>query len=111
MKTWIAQAARLRPERHFERPMQCYAERPAGVVQMLEAAAARNPAGEALVCGEVRLTWQALRERVGGGVPPTWQARRERVARAAGALASRGVAPGDRIGLLLGNRAEFPIAF
>src|SRR3954468_14628943 len=96
MKTWIAQAGRLRSERHFERPMQCYAERPAGVVQMLEAAAARNPAGEALVCGDVRLTWQALRERV---------------ACAAGALASRGVAPGDRVGLLLGNRTEFPIAF
>src|SRR3954453_22685273 len=64
MKTWIAQAPRLRPERHFERSMHCYAERPAGLVQMLEEAVARNPAGEALVCGEVRLTWQALRERV-----------------------------------------------
>src|SRR3954471_9340567 len=96
MKTWIAQAPRLRPERHFERSMHCYAERPAGLVQMLEEAVARNPAGEALVCGEVRLTWQALRERV---------------ACAAGALASRGVTPGDRVGLLLGNRAEFPIAF
>src|SRR3954471_6457109 len=96
MKTWMAQAPRLRPERHFERSMHCYAERPAGVVQMLEEAVARNPAGEALVCGEVRLTWQAVRERV---------------ACCAGALAGRGVGSGDRVGLLLGNRPEFPIAF
>src|SRR3954467_2803345 len=96
MKTWIAQAPRLRPERHFERSMHCYAERPAGLVQMLEEAVARNPAGEALVCGEGRLTWQALRERV---------------ACCAGALAGHGVGSGDRVGLLLGNRVEFPIAF
>jgi len=76
--------------------MLCYAERPCGVVQMLEEAVARNPGGEALVCGAQRLTWRALRERV---------------ASAAGALARRGIGPGDRVGLRLGNGAEFPIAF
>src|SRR5258706_15838166 len=95
MKTWIGRAPALRAERHFERPMQCFAQRPRGLVQMLEEAAARNPQGEALVCGGTRLSWQALRARV---------------AAAAGAFAQRGIGPGDRVGLLLGNRAEFPIA-
>jgi acyl-CoA synthetase (AMP-forming)/AMP-acid ligase II len=96
MKTWTDRVAPLRPERHFDRPARCFAERPAGVVPMLEQALARNPRGEALVCGETRLTWAALAERV---------------ARTAGALASRGIGPGDRVGLRLGNCAEFPLAF
>jgi long-chain acyl-CoA synthetase len=96
MKTWTARVPELRPERHFERPAQCYAERPPGLVAMLEAAAARNPGGEALVCGAERFTWAGLRERV---------------AQAAGALAQRGIGPGDRVGILLGNRIEFPLAF
>jgi acyl-CoA synthetase (AMP-forming)/AMP-acid ligase II len=63
---------------------------------MLEEAVARNPRGEALVCGETRLTWEALAERV---------------ARTAGALARRGIGPGDRVGIRLGNGVEFPLAF
>jgi long-chain acyl-CoA synthetase len=96
MKTWSQRVPPLRAERHFDRPAQCYAERPPGLVAMLEAAVARNPAGEALVCGKARLTWQGLRQRV---------------AQAAGALAARGVGPGDRVGILLGNRIQFPLAF
>src|SRR4051812_9087715 len=96
MKTWLERVPALRPERHFDRPMQCYAERPSGLVAMLEEAAARNPEGEALVCGDTRFTWQALRQRV---------------AETAGAFAQRGIKAGDRVGLLLGNRIEFPLAF
>ncbi|HEX5477619.1 MAG TPA: AMP-binding protein, partial [Burkholderiales bacterium] len=96
MKTWTGRVPALRPERHFERPAQCFVERPGGLVQMLEEAAARNPEGEALVCGETRLSWRALRARV---------------AAAAGALVRRGIGPGDRVALLLGNRIEFPLAF
>jgi acyl-CoA synthetase (AMP-forming)/AMP-acid ligase II len=96
MKTWAARVPALRAERHFETPMQCYAERPRGLLQMLDEAVARNPDGEALVCAETRLSWRALRDRV---------------AAAAGAFAQRGIGPGDRVALLLGNRAEFPIAF
>src|SRR3954471_12681727 len=96
MKTGLERAPPLRPERHFDRPMHCYAKRPSGLVAMLEEAAARNPAGGAVVCGETRLTWQALRQRV---------------AETAGALSQRGIGPGDRVGLLLGNRTEFPLAF
>src|SRR3954465_11204201 len=64
MKTWLERVPALRPERHFDPPMHCYAERPCGLVARLAAAAARNPAGEALVCGQTRLTWQARRTSV-----------------------------------------------
>jgi acyl-CoA synthetase (AMP-forming)/AMP-acid ligase II len=97
MKTWTDQAPALRAERHFgDRVLQCFAARPAGLLQMLDDAVNRNPAGEALVCGKARLSWVALQHRV---------------ARAAGALAQRGIRRGDRVALLLGNRLEFPIAF
>jgi acyl-CoA synthetase (AMP-forming)/AMP-acid ligase II len=96
MKKWSDRVPALREERHFDRPAACFAERPRGIVPMLEEAAARNPRGEALVCGDARLSWEALRERV---------------ARVAGALAERGVGPGDRVGLRLGNGIEFPLAF
>src|SRR5262245_58950101 len=95
-KRWVSHVPPLREETHFERPMQCYAERPRSLVPMLEAAVARNPDGEALVCGDTRLTWRALRERVAG---------------AAGALARRGIGPGDRVAFQLANRVEFPVAF
>ena len=96
MKMWTDRSPALRAEPHFGRVLQCYAERPRGLVQMLEEAAARKPAGEALVCGATRLSWRDLRTRV---------------AAAASLFAQRGIGPGDRIGLLLGNRTEFPLAF
>jgi long-chain acyl-CoA synthetase len=97
MKTWSDRAPAMRAERHFgDRVMQCFAERPRGLLQMLDGAAARNPAGEALVCGQTRLSWRGLQERV---------------AAAAGALAQCGIRPGDRVGMLLGNRLEFPVVF
>ncbi len=93
---WLDLVAPLRVETHFGRTVHCYAQRPAGAHAMLEEALARNPNGEALVCGSERLTWQALAERV---------------ARAAGVLAAKGVGRGHRVGMFLGNRIEFPIAF
>lgn len=47
---------------------------------------------EAVVAGDVRLTWQQLHERV---------------ERLAAALARRGIAHGDRVALFIPNRAEF----
>jgi long-chain acyl-CoA synthetase len=95
MKKWQDRVAPLRAETHFGRQVRCYAERPRSLVQMLEEAAGRSR-GEALVDGERRLDWAGLRRRVA----------------AAGAVLRRGgVAPGDRVCLLLGNRAEFPLAF
>ena len=48
------------------------------------------------VCADARLSWRELQDRV---------------ARAASVLAQRGIRRGDRVALLLGNRAEFPLAF
>src|SRR4051794_20550996 len=96
MKKWLDRVPPLVTERHFGRSVQCYAGRPRGLVHMLEEAAARNPRGEALIDGERRLDWSALRERV---------------AAAGAVLANRGLGAGDRFGIVLGNRAEFPLAF
>jgi acyl-CoA synthetase (AMP-forming)/AMP-acid ligase II len=96
MKTWSEKAPALRTERHFgDRVLQCFAERPGGLLQMLDEAVQRNAAGEALACGDARLSWRELQDRV---------------ARAAGVLAQRGIRRGDRVALLLGNRLEFPLA-
>ncbi|HUQ25276.1 MAG TPA: class I adenylate-forming enzyme family protein [Burkholderiales bacterium] len=96
MKEWLPRVPPLRAERHFGRIVDCYVERPGSLVQMLEEAASRNPRGEALVDGERRLDW--------------WELRR-RVAAAGSIYVQHGIAPGDRVGILLGNRAEFPLAF
>ena len=86
----------LRQERHFgDRLLRCYAERPRHLPQMLQAAHARAPQAAALVDGARRWNWTALRGDS---------------ARLAHALARLGVAAGDRVALLLGNRAEFVIA-
>jgi acyl-CoA synthetase (AMP-forming)/AMP-acid ligase II len=83
----------LRQERHFDdRVMPCFAQRPSGPYEAFERAVAARPSAEAVVAGDVRLSYAALSERVG---------------RAAGGLARRGVVPGDRVALLLGNRVEF----
>src|SRR3979490_232577 len=96
MKTWSEKAPALRTERHFgDRVLQCFAERPDGLLQMLDEAVQRNAAGGARVCGDARLSWRELQDRV---------------ARAASVLAQRGIRRGDRIALLLGHRLEFPLA-
>jgi long-chain acyl-CoA synthetase len=95
MKKWQDRVPPLRAEPHFGRRVYCYADRPRSLVQMLEEAA-DAARGEALVDGGRRLDWPALRRRVA----------------AAGAhLRAGGVGAGDRVGILLGNRAEFPLAF
>jgi acyl-CoA synthetase (AMP-forming)/AMP-acid ligase II len=63
---------------------------------MLEEAAQVAPRGEALVDGARRLDWPGLARRV---------------AAAGGYLRRHGIEAGDRVGILLGNRAEFPLAF
>jgi acyl-CoA synthetase (AMP-forming)/AMP-acid ligase II len=83
----------IRHERHFDdRVMPCFAPRPSGPYEAFERAVAARPDAEALIAGDLRLTYAALNARA---------------ARAAAGLAQRGVAAGDRIALLLSNRLEF----
>ncbi|TMH36929.1 MAG: long-chain fatty acid--CoA ligase [Betaproteobacteria bacterium] len=84
-----------RQELHFgDRVMRCFTQRPTSVGQMLLDAVARNPAGEALVVDDERLTWRELHEKV---------------MRCAAGLAKLGVEKGDRVALLVGNNSEFVI--
>ncbi len=84
---------RLRRELHYDgRVMRCFAERAATVDQMFRATVARHSEREALVLGQSRIGYSELDELV------------ERVA---GNLAAAGVAKGERVAVLLGNRLEF----
>jgi long-chain acyl-CoA synthetase len=94
MKRWDDGIA-MRRERHFgDRVMACIAERPPGPYAAFESAVQQRPEGEALVCGELRLSYAALHARAN---------------RFAAGLAARGVGAGDRVALWLGNRAEFVV--
>ena len=86
----------MRQEAHYgDRVVACFSERPASLHQMLDDALRRNPDGDALVCGDERLTYRQLMEQS---------------ARVATGMAARGVKAGDRVALLLGNRIEFVLA-
>src|SRR3569832_3018388 len=86
----------MRHEARFgDRVVAVFADRPKTVWAMVEAAAARNGDGEALVCGDKRLSWREVLQ----------QSRQ-----IAGGLHAKGLRPGDRIGVLLGNRIEIVLA-
>jgi long-chain acyl-CoA synthetase len=83
----------MRHEARFgDRVVLAFIERSKSIWEMVESAAARNPDGEALICGERRLNWREVHERS---------------ARIAAGLETLGLKPGDRIAVLLGNRVEF----
>ena len=89
-------APHMRYEAHYgDRVVRCFANRPKGVDQILRDTVALRPDAEALVDNGRRFTYVEFDRTV--------------AAVAAGLLA-RGVQPGDRIALLLGNRAEFAFA-
>ncbi len=81
--------------RFGDRVVPAFRERPASIWAMIAQAAARNPDGEALVCGERRMSWREV-------------ARQS--AQIAAGLSRIGVRRGDRVALLLGNRIEFVLA-
>ncbi|MGN6117172.1 MAG: class I adenylate-forming enzyme family protein, partial [Nitrobacter sp.] len=86
----------MRLEARFgDRVVPMFAERPQSIWAMVAEAAAKNPDGEALVCGSRRMSWrEVVRDsaRVGAG------------------LRRLGLQPGDRVAFLLSNRIEFVLA-
>jgi long-chain acyl-CoA synthetase len=87
--------AMRREARFGDRVIPAFGERPASLWAMIADAAARNPDGEALVCGERRMNWREVAQQS---------------AQIAAGLRRKGVRRGDRIALLLGNRIEFVLA-
>src|SRR3954468_11126501 len=83
----------MRFESRFgDRIVPAFSERPKSIWAMFAEAAHRNPDGEALVCGQRRLTWRDVAAQS---------------AEIAAGLGKLGLKPGDRVGVLLGNRIEF----
>jgi acyl-CoA synthetase (AMP-forming)/AMP-acid ligase II len=86
----------MRLEARFgDRVVPAFCERPKSIWAMVSAAASQNPDGEALVCGDRRMTWREVVEQS---------------AQIAAGLGQLGLQSGDRIALLLGNRIEFVLA-
>ena len=81
--------------RYGERIVRCFIERPANMNEMFLSAVHRAPDRVALVCGDLRVTYRELDEKV------------ERIARN---LVHAGLKKGDRLALLLGNGLEFVYA-
>src|SRR5580765_2859488 len=84
-------AMRLEP-RFGDRIVPAFCERPKSVWAMVADAMASNPDGEALVCGERRMSWREV-------------ARQS--AQIAAGFRKLGLQRGDRVAILLGNRVEF----
>lgn len=84
---------KIREETHFGgRVLNCYAERPRNLDHMLRDAVRRNAGGDAVIDGEVRLSYRdldGLVDRIGTN------------------LIASGISVGDRVALATGNRAEF----
>ena len=82
---------RLEP-RFGDRVVPAFCERPKSIPAMVADAVATNPDGEALVCGDRRMTWREVAQQS---------------AQIAAGLQKLGLKRGDRIAMLLGNRIEF----
>jgi len=87
--------AMQREARFGDRVVPAFCERPKSIWAMISSAALRNPDGEALACGDRRMTWRQVAQQS---------------ARIAAGLRKVGVQRGDRVALLLGNRIEFVLA-
>jgi long-chain acyl-CoA synthetase len=91
------QLSAMRNEAHFaDRVVRCFTPRVSSVYALFERSVAQHPDREAVVCGDVRLSYRSLAEQVDA---------------AAHDLRNRGIHPGDRVALLISNRIEFIVAF
>ena len=94
-RSWLGQVPAIRYERHFgDRIVRCFVERPRNAYDLLIDTVARNPDGEAIVCGSERLTYRDFDNAV---------------ARCARGLSAAGIGKGDRVAMLLGNGIPFPV--
>ena len=85
----------MRLESRFgDRVVPVFCARPNSIWAMIADAAARNPDGEALVCGERRLSWREVVQQS---------------AEIAAGFHKLGLQGGDRVAVLLGNRIEFAL--
>lgn len=95
MSFWPESTENFRSEQHFgDRVVLCRAGRPTGFHDLLADSSRRNPRGDALICGGLRLDWsshEALTGRVAAG------------------LFEAGIGRGDRVVLFLHNRAEYVV--
>jgi len=82
-------------EIHHGRMVRAHAVRPANISLMFSETVARAPRRDAVIDGALRLDYVTLDRHV---------------ATVAAALTTRGVGSGDRVALLLGNRADFLVA-
>ncbi|ANI79668.1 MULTISPECIES: class I adenylate-forming enzyme family protein [Sphingobium] len=82
----------LRKELHHGRVVDCYADRPQDIYAMFLDAVRRAPDSIALVEGDVRWSYASLAARVDA---------------CAARLTALGLAAGDRMGILLSNRADY----
>ena len=93
MKQWDDSWPALRLEAHYgDRVVRCFAQRPRSLHALLANAVDTHPEREAIVCGDTRLTWRQLGDQS---------------SRLAAGLAQRGIGSGDRVAMMVGNRAEF----
>jgi O-succinylbenzoic acid--CoA ligase len=94
-RKWLGSIPAMRYERHYgDRLVRCFVERPRNAYDLLAEAAKRNPEGEAIVCGDERLTYRELVAVV---------------EQCATGLESAGIGNNDRVAMLLGNGIAFPV--
>ncbi len=96
---WLSEPeGRLRDEAHFgNRVVRCFAERPPHVDAMLQRAVETGADRDAVVCGEIRLTYAELDRRVEAVAANLWNRFRVR--------------PGERVALYGGNAPESVLVF
>jgi acyl-CoA synthetase (AMP-forming)/AMP-acid ligase II len=96
MSPWKERFEKRRELLFGSRFVPCYRDRPASIDAMVRAAVARAPDAEAIVDADRRITYAELDRQVDA---------------VAAGFAARGISVGERIAIIVSNRAEFIVAF